>query len=300
MATRVRLPGGDGDWNNTTFWSGGVVPINGDDVFIENISEVIDTNLNQSAVTLASLNIGLSFTGTIGTTTADLQISATLLRVGYHFGQGSPTGSTRIRLDLGSNICTGTIDGTATTSADNNLEPLRIIGTNASNVFTINDGIVGFATSDETEVATILELSLTGDEAQVHLTDGVTLAGTNVLAGTASLGCAVSGTIEQSGGTVTTYGILTVATWNINAGVGIVQSTGVITLAEVRGTIDYSTHAIAKTTTSLVLFAGSTCNLNTGNPLVPTITNGVDFRRCQISDVNFTSWAETTWTPSAI
>lgn len=76
MATRSWTDGGtDGNWNSTANWSGATVPIAGDTVIIDTSSRSIQTNLDQSAVTLARLEIGSGFTGKIGT-------SANFLRVG--------------------------------------------------------------------------------------------------------------------------------------------------------------------------------------------------------------------------
>ena len=62
------LPTGVGDWSDTANWSGATVPISTDDVTINQGNADIQTNLNQSAVTLASLTIGPGFSGSIGST----------------------------------------------------------------------------------------------------------------------------------------------------------------------------------------------------------------------------------------
>jgi hypothetical protein len=58
MATRTWTDGGaDGDWSNTANWSGGAVPVDGDDVVIGDTTRAITAGLNQAGVDLASLKI---------------------------------------------------------------------------------------------------------------------------------------------------------------------------------------------------------------------------------------------------
>jgi hypothetical protein len=299
MANRQWTGAASGVWNATGNWEPATIPIAGDDVFIQNNSVSIDAYDN-SAVTLGSLTIDASYTGTIGSATATLQTGATLVYIGQHFGQGNPAGSTRLNLDFGSVQTTIAVYSTANTSSDANLEPLRIIGTHASNALTIFSGIVGIATNDETDVATILEATLNGDGAQCQFAEGVTLGTLNVAAGNATVGDDITTAINQSGGTVQTHRAAAVPLWNIDGGTGIANSTGLLTTAAVRGELDFSQNGLTKVVTNLSVHNGATLNLDSGNSLVPTLTNGIDFVRCQPSDINLTLWPNITLTPTAI
>lgn len=54
MATKIRYPGSK-DWTNTTYWSGGAVPANGDDVRVTKGADGFDTNLNNPTKDYLSL-----------------------------------------------------------------------------------------------------------------------------------------------------------------------------------------------------------------------------------------------------
>lgn len=83
MAVRIWTgSASDGDWENTSNWKGGVVPVSTDDVYIKNSTESIHTNLDQNAVNLASLHILQSFTGQVGKFSESLKLDATNVYIG--------------------------------------------------------------------------------------------------------------------------------------------------------------------------------------------------------------------------
>lgn len=75
MATRTWLAQ-NGNWTNTANWSGGAVPIAGDDVKIMRGDQDITTNLPGAAagINYASFEVGPNFTGTIGSSGNELYI----------------------------------------------------------------------------------------------------------------------------------------------------------------------------------------------------------------------------------
>jgi len=62
-AVSVTASSGPEHWDAPQNWSGGTVPISGDEVYIEDTDASIRYGLDQSGVDLASLNIAASFTG---------------------------------------------------------------------------------------------------------------------------------------------------------------------------------------------------------------------------------------------
>jgi len=177
-------------------FSGGALPANSDTVIIENSDVPILWGLDQSGVTLAELRIMQSYTGYIGLpeekfatavsgqlVTYDtgnkaeyrdtyLKIGATLLNIGQNTGISNPGGSSRLKINLGSVQTTARVFNTATASLDGTKQPVRLLGTHASNVLYVYDGIVGVATSLASETSTVATLNQSGGS--VTLGSGVT------------------------------------------------------------------------------------------------------------------------------
>jgi hypothetical protein len=156
-------------WSTAGNWSLGTVPVNGEKVWITGAvsTYAITAGLNQSAVTLAELNIVSDYTGStalIGTATAYLQIGATIVNIGLPSPNGTGAGSGRIKLDLGSVASRIAVFSTAGSGVDstNVLEPVRIIGTSASNILNIHDGVVGVAMTNPSEQSTLDKVTVTG------------------------------------------------------------------------------------------------------------------------------------------
>jgi len=88
MANNVAIPSAENwDWATGTNWSLGTVPANGEDVYITTAFALGTSNLNQSAVTLASLSIlqghggESSGKGLPNAATSSLRINATTLNI---------------------------------------------------------------------------------------------------------------------------------------------------------------------------------------------------------------------------
>lgn len=294
-------------WDSVANWSDGDLPGDSaaDEVYIEDFSGSIFYGLDQSGIanTLTSLNIGKSFTGKIGSNgsagiAADyLQIKATALNVGRHFGPGSPTGSGRLKIDLGATASTITVDGTATAS-DSGKPALRLKMASTSTNLHVNKGSVGVAVEagETSTLGTVRVGFLTNvsSDSDLFLGDGVTFGGTNTLditGGDVSLRSAVttvtitsgsliktnSGaitTINQSGGTVSTWDSGTVTTVNLTGGTFNSNSTGTITTLDIDGgRADFTKSPASRTVTTPTLDSGGTLKYD---PSIVTMTNKIN------------------------
>jgi len=296
-------------WAAANFWNGTAyaLPANSDTVVIENNDVDVLWGLAQSAVTLTELRIMHSYTGKIGlpddelTTSAtatvttkpeyrdtSLAISATTLRIGEHYGSGSPAGSGRIKIDTGSNQTTLIVSNSSASSTDGNLEPIRWKGTHASNAVQLLKGRLGIATSYAGEAATVSELNVAhrgnvAGDADVNVGAGVTLTTVNQSGGDAVVQCAFT-TLEQTAGESTTIGAGAVTTANVG-GTLYARSTGTITTLRVTGKADFSRDPRDRTVTNCELHKGGSLMLDNGNPISVTLTNGIDLIRCGLEDV---------------
>ena len=315
---------GPNDWSTNANWSGGSKPAASDTVVIENSAVPILWGLDQAGVTLAELRIMQSYTGTIGlpedqfttgATDSDttkpeyretyLKISATMVRIGEHYGSGNPAGAGRIKLDTGSNQTQLNVANSATTSTDGNLEPIRWLGSHASNAVNVTKGRLGVATTVAGETATISELNVgqrgnLASDADVNLGPGVTITTLNQSAGEVVTAAGLT-TVNQSGGTVTSCGAATIATANIG-GAAYFNATGTITTLRVvgAGSADFSRDPRDKTVTNCELHKGAQLNLDNGNPLSVTFTNDIDFIRCEPRDTTFITGPHVTLGLSAV
>jgi hypothetical protein len=204
----------------------GTAPGNGDDLTIAAIPGVALASIaaaDMSSVTLDSLTISQTFTGTIGTTAASgtfgyWKIGATTWTIGTPSNDGvAAAGSGRIKIDFGAAAFTGTVLATGA-SGDSGQQPLRIKGSNAGNKLYVLGGRVGVATNMAGETSTISEMDVSGSNAVCTLGPGVTWTNGNVAAGgTLTTNSGSSGTLSvSSGSTATTQGTGAIAT--VNAG----------------------------------------------------------------------------------
>ena len=175
MATKIWVgtdSGNEGDWATNANWSPSGVPVSTDDVILANTSQSVLDGFAQSAVSLASLTIDASFTGTIGALESDfLAIGTAKLEIGKRrAGIGTFAGSKRLNLDLGTVACVANIYSTSATSLDQNRNPLRIKCNNASTTINVEGGLVSIADN----------LSDTSTVDTVQSTGGTIIVGGNV------------------------------------------------------------------------------------------------------------------------
>lgn len=244
-------------WSATGNWSLGAIPVNGDDVVINAGNADINSGLAQSGVSLASLTIGLGFSGTLGTTAVsggELAITATIQTIN--------TAATRIKINNGSAQTTITVYATGT-SADSGLEAYRVIGTNASNkLYVCGNASVGVATTNPAQVATFAEVDCAGNNAVLNAAAGTTLTTANCSQGTMTLFCAATTITSGPLGNVVTYGTGAFTTVNCGGTMAINNRGGsaAITTANVfaNGRIDFSGNPAAITISTLNLYGNGT------------------------------------------
>lgn len=262
---------GPNDWNVAQNWSGGSVPANTNDVYIENSDVDILYGLSQASITLNSLNIGQSYTGKIGLPRTNeqvgsgnnayyeyrtdyLSIGATTVRIGYGEGQGSG----RIKLNTGS-IQTTLIIENAGAPAETGIPSILFKGTHASNAAHISKGSLGVAFFG-TETATLTTLNVgfrdnQASDSEVFAGAGATLTTVTKMGGYCMTRSAIttlnmrrdSGVFEHWDGNVTTV--------NGEGGTFIWRGDDTITTFNVGGdiTIDASKDPRSKTITTLAV-----------------------------------------------
>ncbi len=207
-------------WDNAANWSSDAIPANGDDIVFNSGNVACLYNVSQPSITLNSLSVYQTYTGTIGLPLyntkgyyeyrpTELAVSATSLNVGQFAGT-SAQGSGRIKINVGTNLCTLNVYNTGQ-PLDQGNPAFTWRGTNAGNVVNVNKGQVGIAffpgnaaTVDDLNVGYVSNVN--GD---VQLTVGA---------------LATVGTVTQNGGNVTFYGGMT--SLLVTAGTCTVYGTG--------------------------------------------------------------------------
>lgn len=190
-------------WDTAANWDTGAVPVDGDDVYIDQGGDIL-YGLAQSAVELASLTILQSYTGKIGLpqTNKDsgnvngtypeyraqyLVIGGTLVTIGGGLGSGSQ----RIKIDCGSDPSTIRILNTGQ-SEDQAVGAVIIKGNTSAGELHVSKGSVDYAPYlGETGQLAVINVAYRDNvqaDARVNIGAGVTLSN-----------CA----IKQSGGTLT-------------------------------------------------------------------------------------------------
>lgn len=325
MTVNTTTPGsGPNDWTTASNWSSGSVPGDGDVVIFDHSSVPVYFGLDQSAVTLSALHVKQSYTGKIGlnpsvfavdadttdTTVSEyretyLRVGASAIHVGEHTGASSPTGSGRIKLDTGSVQTTLHIHNTASASSDLHHPVVRWMGTHVDNVIYAMRGQVGIASELANQTATI-DILYVGQssgqtsDANVILSEGVTLTDLHQAGGTVMLACDVD-MLDQTGGMLYTQGTLTM-TDVIVSGKADFQHQGNIANLTLRhgGEADLSHQPQARVISNCTLHHASTMNLNNGNPLSISFTNGIDCVQTSPEDVTITWWPNVKLNVSAI
>lgn len=288
--TSVTASSGPNDWDVARNWDLGTVPVNGDDVIIESGAASITHGLNQSAVTLASLTVKLTFTGRIGllekgfTQSSDggtfsplkdefkdqyLQIGATVLTLGENFSGRPQIGSRLIKINLGSVLSAVTVHETASSSFETNLPAVQLLGTNASNNLQVRSGGAGIGIAVHGfEVSTFSDIDIGSDmnSGGVELGDGVTLTNWSQKSGTHFVNAAATiALLSIVGGRITTEGDYTVTLVEVSGSATYfsnhVKTAGnaITTLTFLDdGTVDTLRNSETRTFDTVNLFKGAT------------------------------------------
>lgn len=297
---------GPNHWDTAANWDTDTVPATGDTVVIPAESSDILHGLDQSAVTLAALQIEQGYTGRIGLPELNasggydeyrgtyLQIGVTALTIGGGTGQGSQ----RIKIDLGSVQSTVNI----LNSGIAEFTPAILLkGTHASNVINITKGSLGVAylPGETSAVATIRigYISNQANDAMVILGPGVTLTSLEQSGGVLTVQSATT-SILQAGGTLNVLAGAHAAILQ-DGGACFYSSTGTLTLAKVgnASTLDLSRDMRGKTITNCEVYASGAVS----DPFrVATFTNGLDVVRTSLDKVRINLGSHFNITPAAI
>ncbi len=275
MAIRTWVGNGDSanpnDWDNTVNWKESTVPVNGDDVYLRDSQISILDGLDQSAITLNSLNIDMTFTGLIGNDfTEFLEIASTSVVIGTNDTAKTPQGSRRLNLDLKSGTDAIEVLNTSSSSQDLDRAPLRLIIAEAGCKIYITKGVIGIGDEPD-QTVTFDELNIADSEATYSVGRSVTYADLNHQDGTGDVYSMPTASLNVEGGTVNTYGtdalpVLTVGlTGTLNA-----NHIGVTAAATLNGgLLNLLDSTIPRTYTALVQKRGSTLSYD---PSIVTIT----------------------------
>ncbi len=263
--------GNEGDWSVAANWSPSGVPASADDVYLRDSSQAVTAGFAQSAVTLDSLNIAQSFTGQIAT---HLAIGATVLDIGRHDGPGSPSGSSLLKIDLGTAQSAVTIhnSGNPTTST---ASAIQLLAVHVATTVVVAKGKWSLAGGygEVSTVASIFASFVTNSKTDVQsvIGAGVTLT-TLDACGQTYMACAAT-TINNWGGTITTSGSGAIATIN-NYASAILNGDGTVTAynGQADSSADATRLPLARTFTNIALARGASIKID---PDYVTVTNGI-------------------------
>ncbi|MFA5234980.1 MAG: hypothetical protein WC390_11330 [Sulfurimonas sp.] len=300
---------GPNDWSTASNWSLAAAPVNTNDVIIEWSEYSIYYGLAQSGVTLASLTVKQSFTGTIGLPRINasdypeyrdtyLAIGATVMTI----GGGDGIGSGRIKINNGTVQTAFTLLGSGSTLEDG-IGAIVWKGTHASNAVSVTKGDLSVAPF-AAEVATVLTLKMGYYDSPD--TDAVVTCGSGVTLGTViknggNLTCDNTTTaitaFTQTAGEATIYGMTNAVTaLNLYGGRVYYSTAGTLTAGVVMAdaVLDFSRDMRAKTVTAIQAYGQNTIF---DPAAVVTFTSGIDYMGCDgITGIG----KHRTWTPTAI
>lgn len=199
-ATASVANSGPNDWSTAANWSGGVVPVNGDNVYLKNSIIPILWGLSQSGVTPALLDIDKTFSQpailglpygrfsksalSYDTTVpeyrqASLAIGAAIIRGGENYGGSNAQGSPLIKIDSGSTNVAALIYATGTPA--DNLPAMMLKMNHASATLKMYGGKVGLCWELPTDTGQISQADVYAGE--LYVGGGVTQSVHNQFAG---------------------------------------------------------------------------------------------------------------------
>ncbi len=275
---------GANDWSTADNWSSAAIPVNDDDVTIQESAVNICWGLDQSAVELDSLVIKKSYTGRLGlkytevatsadgTTTdstdveyrpTELEIDTPVLNIRRHAGPGTPAGSGRILINLGTVVCTVTIEDTASAATDSGRPAVQLtIAQSSTNVYIESaPGGVGIGTERPSTTSTVGVVSVTAPSAasKVVIGTGTTITTYTQSGGNNTLQAAATVTAAtNNGGTLMIDGAFLITTLEVNAGTTVPNNipaagAAITNLNHNGGTVDGSRSSQARTWTTYTL-----------------------------------------------
>jgi len=262
-------------FDNVDNWSGNTVPIDGDTIVYDRGNVDCLYNIDQNALTPASLIIGAGYTGNIGLnptntdntskpyneyrpTALKLCASGDATNTTVDIGQGEGQGSRRLILDFNTGQVTGNIYRTGQ-PIDAATPPLQIQGSHASTVWQVLRGVVGFAflQGQSCVIATLRIGSITNQtsDAQVRCGSGCTLAIIEKSGGILEVNSAIATSINNTAGDTTINGTGAVTGLTVRGGSLYYNTTGTLggnPLVSGTGVLDFSRDMRSKTVTNPV------------------------------------------------
>jgi len=299
------------DWNAAGNWDSDTIPANGDDVILENSGVNILCGLDQNAVTLNSLMIKGSFTGSLGRPRTNakgfveyldqyLKIGATSIAI----GQGEGAGSGRIKIDTHT-VQTAIDVYKSASRAETGVPAILWKGTHVDNVININRGDLAVAffggESANFQTVRIGYISSPLSDSQILIGSGVThKAGGAILQNGGKLNSRSNLiNLTQTAGEFTLSEDATITALNLRGGTCYYSSSGTATTIDADGgtILDFRRDARSRTVTNLNAYEGAAIY----DPAATvTWTNGLDLHYCGLEDVTVELGQHRTWTPSAI
>lgn len=284
--TSTTANAGPNDWSTAANWSGGAVPADGDDIYIEDSEVDILYGLDQSSIQPTSLNIAQSYTGNIGLPALN-EDSATASYYEYraryliiepvtcNIGRGDGAGSQRINLNTNDDQVALNIFNTGPAESGRE-RTVQWIGTNASNVVNLERGSFG-AALEAGEVATIATLRVgyvdsKASDSTYRIGPGVTLGAVVMAGGVGTIGCATT-SVAVDDGTLTIEGSGASTAIIVNAGTAFLNSTGTYTTLTVSGTgiLDFSQDLRAKTVSNAIERHGNLAKVRDPHKVVASL-----------------------------
>jgi hypothetical protein len=290
---------GPNNWATGENWSLGAIPENGDDVVIEHNAVPILYGLDQSSVTLDSLTIKSTYTGTIGLPLTNpngyTEHRPRYINIGSTVNTINSSGSGRINIDLAAAAAAVTINGSGTPAVAG-IPPILLLGSNAGNTLNLNKGSVGIAFhGDETAVFATIAMEFVNTQASdatLVCGSGCTLTTITKSGGNATVNSNLT-TVTQTAGTMTIGGTATVTTAYIQSGSCFYTSSGTMTSAVIAsgGVLDFRRNGNARTVTNTFVYAGGAI-LDPSQTV--TFTGGFTPVDCSLTDVTLDLGTDTT------
>lgn len=275
------------DYSDALNWAGGSVPVNSDDVIVENTDQSILYGLDQSAVTLASFTVRETFSGRIGNPNINqggyIDYRAVTLSYGgittlkINHNSGDP--QQRFRITVGDNDCALTVAG----PIDSTPQAYGVVEWDAgtgTHTIAVNNGSIAIApdTQDSVTVA-----SLAAVDSAVFAGPSATITAATLDGQSSALLAKSPTTLTMNGASVAQIQAGAATTLDVQRGTAIWQG-GNITNLVVGSTasVNFDEDKAAITITNATLYFQSALADNNGRV---TFTNGIDLYKCGIEDI---------------
>jgi len=284
----LTAPTGPGHWDNANNWSTSSVPEDGDTVVLEASDRPVLYGLDQSSVTLDALIVRGSFVGSIGLPSVNaagyLEYRDTHLKIGatsVQIGEGSGSGSERIRLDLGSVESSVMVANTASPAGLGEYA-VELLGTHASNVLRVVRGSVSSAQyAGESSVWSSVQVGFEDDPAgdvQLLLGEDAAVGDIAVHGGEvvsyAGTGSPITSLLVTAGN-VTLGGTDGLSQLDVEGGSVFYRTTGTLggnTLVGGTGTLSFEGDLREKTVTNAITCRGDAANVIDPQGVVADLT----------------------------